>query len=95
VRFFVAVNPCGRAPAGYLECVPVGLGIEVGQVWSSEGRDVEVIVADEGDVIVRDSYGWRRHLAEQDLQGGFVQAGSPKPPAHVMACRALADVEPA
>jgi hypothetical protein len=69
--------------------------IEVGQVWSSGQRSVEVIARDPGRVVVRDTYGWRRDLSELELERGFVPAGRDQPNAHVMARRALPDIEPA
>ncbi len=69
--------------------------IEIGQVWSSGERSVEVIASDVGRVVVRDAYGWRRGLSERELQRGFVRAGGSRPPLRVMGRRALADIEPA
>ncbi len=69
--------------------------IRAGQVWSSGQRSVRVLAMDHGSVTVRDSYGRRRTLAERDFTGGFSPAGHGHPAAGVMACRALADLEPA
>lgn len=68
--------------------------IRAGQVWSSGQRSVRVIAVEDGGVTVRDSYGRRRTLAERDFTGGFSPPGH-EHPAGVMACRALADLEPA
>ena len=70
--------------------------IEIGQVWQSSGRTVHVLATDAPRVIVRDTYGWRRSLTVDELENGFMLATEPgAEPRGVMACRALADVEPA
>ncbi len=71
--------------------------VESGQVWASGGRTVLVLATDAPRVVVRDSYGWRRSLTEDELEQGFsaVSAGGGERARGVMACRALADVEPA
>lgn len=76
--------------------------IERGEVWTSGGRSVRVIDREQRDVVVvRDSFGLRRRMPEAELVGGFsrVPQGAPGPAAAgdrgVMACRALADVDPA
>ena len=69
---------------------------EVGEVWTSGERTVRVLERDDRGVVVRDTYGWRRSLTERQLEQGFRPAtGRPAPVPRVMACRALADVEPA
>ena len=70
--------------------------IEVGEVWASGERTVRVLEHDDGGVVVRDTYGWRRSLTERELEQGFRPVtGRPTPVPGVMARRALADVEPA
>ncbi len=70
--------------------------VEVGQVWASGERTVLVLAQEVERVVVRDMYGWRRSLTQEELQQGFrVMTDQPPPMAHVMARRALADVEPA
>ena len=69
--------------------------IKAGQVWFSGQRSVKVLVTKQGDVIVRDSYGWRRTLTEADFTAGFVPTRGAQPATPVKGCRALADLEPA
>ena len=70
--------------------------IEVGEVWASGERTVRVLERGERGVVVRDTYGWRRSLTERELEQGFRPVtGRQTPVIGVMACRALADVEPA
>ena len=70
--------------------------IESGQVWTSDGRTVQVLGKHDARVTVRDTYGWRRSLTEDELTHGFtaltdhVESGR-----GVMARRTLADLEPA
>jgi len=70
--------------------------IENGQVWASGGRTVSVLARDHARVIVRDSYGWRRSLSEDELTHGFSDVGDRVEAVRgVMARRALADIQPA
>lgn len=46
-------------------------------------------------MVVRDSYGLRRNLTNADFTTGFVPIRGGHPATPVMACRALADLEPA
>jgi hypothetical protein len=70
--------------------------VEVGEVWASGERTVRVLERGDGGVVVRDTYGWRRSLTERELEQGFRPVtGRPAAVPGVMACRALADVEPA
>ena len=70
--------------------------IESGQVWASGGRTVVVLAQEDARVIVRDSYGWRRSLTEDELERGFSRPTDRVEPARgVMARRALADIQPA
>ena len=70
--------------------------VEVGQVWASGERTVMVLARERGRVVVRDTYGWRRSLTQDELEQGFRVATEQRDPAsRVMARRALADVEPA
>ncbi len=70
--------------------------VEDGQVWESGGRTVQVLKADEQGVVVRDAYGWRRSLTQNELEHGFSALTDHRERARgVMARRALADVEPA
>ena len=58
---------------------------------------MRVLGRERARVLVRDSYGWRRSLTEEQLQRGFRRTGSASDDdaRGVMACRALPDVEPA
>ena len=69
--------------------------ISAGQVWFSGQRSVRVLVTGPRGVIVHDSYGMRRTLTKADFTAGFVPIRGGNPAAAVMACRALADLEPA
>ena len=70
--------------------------IENGQVWASGGRTISVLAREGPRVIVRDSYGWRRSLTEDELERGFSRTTDRVEPARgVMARRALADIQPA
>ena len=70
--------------------------VETGQVWASGGRTVRVVDRENTRVVVRDTYGWRRSLSEDELEHGFTPVADHVVPARgVMARRALADVEPA
>lgn len=70
--------------------------VEIGEVWASGERTVRVLERHDRGVVVRDSYGWRRSLTERELEQGFRPLRSrPDRVPGVMACRALADVEPA
>jgi len=70
--------------------------IENGQVWASGGRAVHVVGRDDARVVVRDSYGWRRSLTEDELAHGFSNVTDHVEQVRgVMARRALADLEPA
>lgn len=69
--------------------------ISAGQVWFSGRRSVRVLVTGPYAVTVRDSYGLRRTLTNADFTGGFVPIRGEHPATPVMACRALADLEPA
>ena len=72
--------------------------IEIGQVWASGGRTVQVLEAeaDAPGVVVRDTYGWRRVLTEDDLEHGFSLVDDHAESARgVQARRALADLQPA
>lgn len=66
-----------------------------GQVWFTGQRSVVVLDADDRSVTLRDSYGKRRALSAADFAGGFVATSGGRPASPVMACRALADLEPA
>ena len=74
--------------------------VELGEVWTSGGRSVRVVGRERSRVIVRDTYGLRRRMAEEELRRGFrrVTAGDPVEAARaargVMARRSLADVDP-
>ena len=55
-----------------------------------------MLKADEQGVVVRDAYGWRRSLTQNELEHGFSALTDHRERARgVMARRALADVEPA
>ncbi len=70
--------------------------IETGQVWASGGRAVRVVDREDSRVVVRDSYGWRRSLTEDELAHGFSNVTEHVEQVQgVMARRALADLEPA
>ena len=75
--------------------------IEPGDVWTSGGRAVRVIAWERSRVVVRDTYGWRRRLREDELRAGFrpMRDAGPVDRARaargVMARRSLADVDPA
>ncbi|HEY5143449.1 MAG TPA: hypothetical protein VII98_08115 [Solirubrobacteraceae bacterium] len=70
--------------------------IENGQVWASGGRTVVVLAQEDAHVIVRDSYGWRRSLTEDELEHGFSHSTDQVEAVRgVMARRALADIQPA
>jgi hypothetical protein len=69
---------------------------EVGQIWASGERTVRVLETYAQRVVIRDTYGWRRLLTEQELENGFrVVTDHVEPVRGVMGRRALADVEPA
>lgn len=75
--------------------------IEPGEVWTSGGRSVRVIDREQRNVVVvRDSFGLRRRMPEAELVGGFrrlppgVTDRAAADTGSVMACRALADVDP-
>lgn len=67
--------------------------IESGQIWTSGGRTVQVLATSDARVTVRDTYGWRRSLTEEELTSGFTEHVEQVP--GVMARRSLADLEPA
>ena len=70
--------------------------IQSGQVWASGGRTVVVLAQEDARVIVRDSYGWRRSLTEDELERGFSHTTEQVEAVRgVMARRALADIQPA
>ena len=70
--------------------------IENGQVWASGGRTVVVLAQEDAHDIVRDSYGWRRSLTEDELKHGFSDISHRVEAVRgVMARRALADIQPA
>ena len=70
--------------------------IQSGQVWASGGRTVVVLAQEDARVIVRDSYGWRRSLTEDELKHGFSDISHRVEAVRgVMARRALADIQPA
>lgn len=65
-----------------------------GQVWFTGQRSIEVLNTDGGAVTLRDAYGRRRTLTELNFTEGFVATRGERPASSVMACRALADLEP-
>lgn len=65
-----------------------------GQVWFTGQRSIRVLSAEDGAVTLRDGYGRRRTLTEADFTEGFVASRGERPASPVMACRALADLEP-
>jgi hypothetical protein len=70
--------------------------MESGEIWTSGGRTVRVVRREDARVVVRDTYGWRRSLTEDELEQGFVEAADHHARVRgVMARRALADIEPA
>ena len=70
--------------------------VENGQVWASGGRAVRVVGRQDARVEVRDSYGWRRSLTEDELVAGFSNVTDHVERVRgVMARRTLADLEPA
>jgi len=70
--------------------------IENGQVWASGGRTISVLAKEGSRVIVRDSYGWRRSLTEDELKHGFSDFSHRVEAVRgVMARRTLADIQPA
>ena len=69
--------------------------IRPGQVWFTGQRSVRVLATGNRGVVVRDSHGRRRTLTESDFTQGFVSIRGGRPSTSVMACRALADLEPA
>jgi len=70
--------------------------IENGQIWASGGRTVVVLGQEDARVIVRDSYGWRRSLTEDELKHGFSDISHRVEAVRgVMARRTLADIQPA
>ncbi len=70
--------------------------IESGQVWTSGGRSVRVLAKSETQITVRDSYGWRRSLTEEELTRGFTDLSRQVESTRgVMARRTLPDLEPA
>lgn len=72
--------------------------VEAGQIWTTSGRTVRVLAADDQKIVIRDSYGWKRSLTEDELRNGFALLSSTGQssarPRGVMARRALADVPP-
>ena len=70
--------------------------VHVGQVWANGERTVRVLAREVPHVVVvRDTYGLRRWLTEYELEHGFrVMSDHAERVPGVMACRALADVEP-
>lgn len=69
--------------------------VSAGQVWFSGQRSVRVLGTEPRAVVVRDSYGLRRTLSRAEFTAGFVPVLGGHPATSVMACRALADLEPA
>ncbi|MCU0312990.1 MAG: hypothetical protein MUC84_02880 [Solirubrobacteraceae bacterium] len=74
-----------------------GRAVQAGQAWVSGGRVVRVLAATPSHVLIRDAYGRRREVPEEDLRRGFAPAGSRarRGAVGVLACRALADIDPA
>jgi len=70
--------------------------IEPGQLWVSGGRVVRIIGMERSNIVVRDTYGWRRLLSERELRDGFRQVVARRAEGvrGVMGRRALADVDP-
>jgi hypothetical protein len=72
--------------------------VQAGQTWVTGGRIVRVLAATPPSVLIRDAYGRRRVVREEDLRRGFAPAGARARrgvAGGVVACRALADIDPA